>query len=110
MPGRDRTGPAGMGPMSGRGAGFCAGTGRTRYEMTANGRGYGMGCGRGWRNRFYATGMPGWMRFGAMAAEAPIPNPVMEKQSLKHQADALQAQLDAIQKRLAEIDKDTTTA
>ncbi|MFW5971797.1 MAG: DUF5320 domain-containing protein, partial [Desulfovermiculus sp.] len=25
MPGGDRTGPMGMGPMTGRGAGFCAG-------------------------------------------------------------------------------------
>ena len=46
MPGGDRTGPAGMGPMTGRAAGFCAGYGMPGY-MNAGGRGLGMGFGRG---------------------------------------------------------------
>lgn len=68
MPGGDRTGPAGMGPMTGRAAGFCAGYGAHGY-MNAGGRGFGRGGGfggggRGCRNRFYATGLPGWLRGG----------------------------------------------
>lgn len=31
MPRRDRTGPAGMGPMTGRAAGYCAGYGTPGY-------------------------------------------------------------------------------
>jgi hypothetical protein len=47
MPRGDRTGPAGFGPMTGRGSGYCAG-----YSMPgfANpyGRGWGRSGGRGW--------------------------------------------------------------
>jgi hypothetical protein len=63
------------------------------------GRGRG-GGGRGWRHMFHATGLPGWMRFAGYAA----PDPEIEKQALKHQADALQAELDLIKKRLGEIE------
>lgn len=63
---------------------------------------------------FYAAGQPGWMRFGGYAASygypAPYqaPNPEMEKQFLKSQADTLQAEMDAIKKRLADIETGTT--
>jgi len=58
MPGGDGTGPAGMGPMTGRAAGYCV--------YPARGGGYG-GWGRGgWgtRNWYYATGLTGWQRAG----------------------------------------------
>jgi len=126
MPGGDRTGPMGMGPMTGRAAGFCAGSGMPGYANPIAGRGFGMGFGRGrgfggrggggrgWRNMFYATGQPGWMRFGGHAAPYGYPGPYqkpdteMEKQALKSQADALQSELDFIRKRLGEIE--TVTA
>lgn len=72
MPGGDRTGPWGAGPMTGRGAGFCAGYSVPGYMNPAFGRGFGggrgrgfgrgfgMGGGRGWRHQYYATGLPGW--------------------------------------------------
>jgi hypothetical protein len=108
MPGGDRTGPRGMGAMTGRATGYCAGFGVPGYANPIPGRGFGMGFrrgggaqgrgfgggGRGWRNMFYTTGQPGWMRFGGYAAPygypAPYqaPNPEMEKQFLKSQADA----------------------
>jgi len=64
MPGGDRTGPWGMGPMTGRAAGLCAGYGMPGYANPIRGRGFGMGFGgrgggwgrgvggggRGWRN------------------------------------------------------------
>jgi len=72
MPGGDGTGPAGMGPMTGRAAGFCAGYPVPGYMNPVGGRGYfgmgrGGGRGGGWgrRNMFYATGLPGWQRFGS---------------------------------------------
>lgn len=54
MPFGDRTGPLGYGPMTGRGAGFCAGYNMPGY-MNSNvprrgmgwGRGFGRGRGRG---------------------------------------------------------------
>ncbi len=113
-----------MGAMTGRAAGYCAGFGAPGYVNPIPGRGFGMGFGRGggawgrgfggggrgWRNMFYATGQPGWMRFGAYAAPYgypgpyQAPNPEMEKQALKSQADALQTEMDAIRKRLDDIE------
>jgi hypothetical protein len=46
MPRGDRTGPYGDGPMSGRGAGYCAGSPYPGY-VGAYGRGRGPGYGRG---------------------------------------------------------------
>jgi hypothetical protein len=74
----------------------------------AQGRGGGMragrgmqASGRGWRNRFYATGIPMSAYDGRN-----IPAPVDEKQEieiLKNHASALQQQLDAINKRMEEL-------
>jgi hypothetical protein len=50
MPGGDRTGPWGTGPMTGRGLGFCAGYTVPGYIYAGPGRwlrGFGRGLGRG---------------------------------------------------------------
>jgi len=75
MPGGDGTGPAGLGPMTGRAAGYCAGYSVPGYMNPIPGRGYfgrgyfgwgrgfyGRGGARGRRNWYYATGLPGWVR------------------------------------------------
>ena len=59
MPFKDRTGPSGMGPMTGRGAGYCTGfnrpglfswmPGRRCFGLSRRGR----GNGRGFRNSWY---------------------------------------------------------
>ena len=54
MPRGDGTGHMGMGPMTGRARGYCAGFAAPGY--TAN-FGFGMGHGRGFRRIYYATGM-----------------------------------------------------
>lgn len=120
MPRGDGTGPMGMGAMSGRAAGFCAGFGIPGYANPAPGRGFGMGFGRGrgfggrggggghgWRCMFHATDLPGWMRFGGYAAPYQTPDPNLEKQALKNQAEALQSELDFIKKRLSEFETGT---
>ena len=104
MPGGDRTGPMGMGPMTGRGAGFCTGFAVPGY---ANPIGYGFGCGRGrgFRRMFYATGLPGWARFGAQNVyEAYFASDADEKEFLKRQAKFLENQLDDVKKRLDELE------
>jgi hypothetical protein len=117
MPRGDATGPTGMGPMTGRKAGYCAGFGMPGYSNNAGGRKFGMGfgrgagvCGRGgrgggfgFRNRFIATGLTS---FGGIFA-APYQNadPETEKQALNYQAAALQSEMDAIKKRLDELNK-----
>ena len=88
MPGGDRTGPMGMGAMTRtRGRilrGFWnAGIRESRSGAWLRdgfrtgprrlGRGFG-GGGRGWRHMFYATGLPGWMRFGGYAAPYGYPH------------------------------------
>ena len=92
MPRGDRTGPWGAGPMTGRGAGYCAGYGAPGYMNPVGGRGYGLGFGRGWggrfggggwgyRHQFYATGLPGWARAGYAPASGPAPAAPTEPQA-----------------------------
>ena len=51
MPSGDKTGPSGLGPMTGRAAGYCAGTPVPGFmnPMRGYGRGGGRGRGRGLR-------------------------------------------------------------
>ena len=106
MPRGDRTGPLGMGPKTGRAAGFCAGNDRPGFMNPAGGgmgvgrgAGGGGGRGRGRRNMFLATGLPGWQRFGA----APAVAPETETQLLREQVSALQAGLETVLRRLEEL-------
>jgi len=123
MPRGDGTGPMGMGAMTGRMAGYCAGSEVPGNANPVPGRGFGMGIGRGrgawcrgfggggrgWLNMFSATARPGWMRFGGYAASYQKPDPEMEKQALKSEAEALQTELNFIKKRLGEIEKGSMT-
>ena len=124
MPAGDRTGPLGMGPRTGRGAGYCGGYDAPGWVNPAPGamRGYGYGrgwrahrTGRGWRHRnwYHATGVPGWARFGDGPAWGPTsaweagpyagPAPEQEVEFLRRQAEMLQHELDAIARRVEEL-------
>jgi hypothetical protein len=112
MPYGDRTGPQGLGPMTGRGAGYCAGSSMPGYMNPGYGRGGGRG--RGYRHWFYATGMPGWARagYGAPAYNGPAGYPYMpemtakdEMNMLRDQAKMLQDQLKDIQERISTLEK-----
>ena len=117
MPGGDGTGPAGLGSMTGRGAGYCAGyeaPGFTSARGPWSG-GRGRGGGRwGRRNGFYTTGLTGWQRpaygypggpYGMPygAPFAPTPTRKQELNELKGQAEDLEDALDGIRKRIEEI-------
>ena len=126
MPAGDGTGPRGMGPMTGRGAGYCVGYDVPGYASPMPGRGFGMGWGRGrawgggrgggrgWRHQYYATGMPRYgyaPAWGAppAAAYGPYavpPTPEQETEFLKAQAEGLKEQLDAISQRIAELEQE----
>jgi hypothetical protein len=65
MPRGDRTGPEGLGPMTGRAAGYCTGNDMPGFANFYPGRGFGRGLGlgrgfqRGFRwNRRYYSGAP----------------------------------------------------
>ena len=128
MPGGDGTGPGGMGPMTGRAAGYCAGYPVPGYMNPVGGRGY-WGGGRGgggWgrRNWFHATGLTGWQRAGmgypAYGAPGAYPTPYgapwpqtapfaapptvqQELDGLKGQAEYLEDALAGINKRIEEL-------
>jgi len=115
MPWGDGTGPAGMGPMTGRGAGYCAGYSVPGYMNPYGGRfGGGFGWGRG-RGRFWGAGYgapyaaPPARAFGAPNAYGagfygPAYSAEQEKQILESQVKALGEQLEAAKKRLGEIE------
>ena len=97
MPGGNGTGPAGMGPMTGRGAGYCAG-----YANAVSGRGFfgfGRGCGRGFGR---ARGRYGFRAFD-QGHFNQVSAPQHELDSLKNQAQHLEDALDGIKNRMAEL-------
>jgi len=114
MPFGNGMGPAGMGPMSGRGAGFCAGYGVPGYlnhwsglGAPGAGLGFGRGRGRGHRNMYWATGLTGWQRAG-MGVQ-----PQLYQSSAEQELSALQGQLKAMeqgigqnQERIRELERE----
>lgn len=105
MPKGDGTGPMGMGRMTGRGAGFCAGFTAPGYANYAGFAG-GLGCGRGFRRMFYATGLPGWARLGYPAYAGTYEPALGEKERLSRQAELLESQLEQVKKRLSSFKED----
>jgi hypothetical protein len=120
MPRGDGTGPAGMGPMTGRAAGFCVGYSVPGYMNPIGARGFGgrgrgfrgRGGGRGWRNWFYATGLPGWVRAGQatwtgvpFGPALPTIEPEQELAGLQQQAKYFRNTLEEISKRIEELEK-----
>jgi len=122
MPGRDRTGPIGRGPLSGRGLGDCGGYDVAEYTNQAPGRGFGMGWGGGrgygWGGgRGYGWGggrRRGYRFYDPMARgslpyyEPQIPphDEETEAKLLREQATRLQDALDQIEKRLGDLEKE----
>lgn len=125
MPRGNGTGPAGLGPMTGRAAGYCAGYPVPGYMNPIGGRGFrgrGGGRGRGYRNWFYATGWPGWVRAGlgypawgapqypyASYAQPAAPTMTADQElaGLKQQAEYFQDALDEISKRIEQLEAES---
>lgn len=59
MPGGDGTGPQGMGPLTGRGTGFCNESDKPVYKsyISGGGMGFGRGSGRGLRRVLWYGGL-----------------------------------------------------
>ena len=121
MPYGDRTGPMGAGPMTGRRAGYCAGFDRPGSMNPGRGFGFGMGRGggfgghgRGWRNQYWATGLPGWARGGRLFGPETYPPPYAaeipreeELRTLKSQSNILENNLSELKKRITELEGST---
>ncbi|MBN2233094.1 MAG: DUF5320 family protein [Deltaproteobacteria bacterium] len=105
MPGFDGTGPAGGGPMTGGGRGYC-GQGRGYGYGYGMGYGRGMGYGGGWgRGRGYGRGYaPGGAWGGPGYYPPAAPTPDQERQALSAEAQNLRQALSDIERRLAELE------
>lgn len=100
MPRRDGSGPAGQGPITGRGLGNCTGVQNTVYGY---GRGLGMGMGPGMgRGAGYGRG------FGRFYAAAPAPVAyASQKDFLTAQQDDLKNRLEIINSQLNNLAEDS---
>jgi hypothetical protein len=125
MPGGNGTGPQGMGPMSGRAAGYCAGYAGPGFANPVGGRGNGFGRGggrggggrggggrggggQGWRHRFYATGLPGWQRaVPPQVNEGAPPSSDEEISTLRLQVEQYEAALQEMRQRMERLEQDT---
>ncbi|MDZ7860782.1 MAG: DUF5320 domain-containing protein [Candidatus Krumholzibacteriota bacterium] len=117
MPGGDRRGPDGYGPMTGRSAGYCAGYNMPGFMNRSvgggfrGGGGFGRGGGRGF-GRGYGYGGRGfrWNNsfYGAPYAAPPAPAATKEQEMeyLSEQADYLKENLQNITKRIEELEKE----
>jgi len=117
MPGFDRTGPMGAGPMTGGRRGLCGGShGRPLNMGYAYGYGYGGGRGMGFRRGYggYGRGRGfGSRRYGGYPTPPAFgPTDPMssadEMAMLQAEANAMKASLESIQNRIAEIEKDAS--
>lgn len=93
MPGGDRTGPMGMGPMTGRRAGICAGysyPGCAPYSAGYRGRAF--------RRRYFRYGASQWTNPPHMGYEKV--QPIDEREYLVNQAEILEKELQEIKARL----------
>ena len=123
MPVGDRTGPLGFGPMTGRGAGYCAGYPVPGYANAWGGR-FGAGFGRGWgrgfgRGRGFRRGAylgyPGYAgippAYPYYCATYPYPyqgtmDAKQEMDLLQSEAEDIKAELEAVNTRIAELKKE----
>jgi len=124
MPYGDRTGPWGLGPMTGRRAGYCAGYPMPGYMNPyvpgfGRGRGFGFGWGRGrgfrwfWRRTLYVP-PPAYYPYPDYPYRGPgyypdryaPPTRADEMAYLEDLAESLERELSAIRKRLDELSKE----
>ncbi|OYT44383.1 hypothetical protein B6U90_05435 [Thermoplasmatales archaeon ex4484_6] len=99
MPGGDRTGPEGRGPMTGRRLGYC--TGGTPPGYGAGGYGWGRGGGRGFgRGRGMGYGRGFWRIF---PENDPIPR--VERQTSEDEKAELKALRDRVRSLEEELQR-----
>ena len=93
MPRGDGTGPAGQGPRTGRGRGYCAGFSAPGFMNSGFGR-FGRGFGRG---GFWSAGF-----FQPTTQSQPVTE-ADEKKVLQEDLEILKEEMKEVEKRLKEI-------
>ena len=106
MPGLNKTGPRGMGPMTGGGRGLCNSRGARQVNQ---GYGFGFrgsspswpyaGRGRGGLPRCWYPGLTG-------GTSAPNISPEQELDMLKSQSQSMREQLEQLENRMKELGKE----
>jgi len=98
MPRGNKTGPAGQGPLTGRGRGYCAGYNQPGFMTPGfgGGRGWGRGLGRGFGRRDF------W-GYGPYQPYQPQITKKEEKEILEDEVTDLEEELKAIKARLTEL-------
>ena len=113
MPAGDRSGPRGLGPMTGRGMGYCRDHVEPDYANPRAGRGFGMGWGGGRGGGFGFGRGGGWGRgfgrgrgWGLGFGYYPQSAAYADEAFLRAESTRLKQQIDEIEKRLAEFEKE----
>lgn len=111
MPAGNGTGPMGLGPMTGRAAGYCAGFGRPGFTTPQPGRrmGFGFRGGRGRRQRGFRCGPwsgppAGFGTWGPPAAQYFGPGPQEEREMLQGRIEYLENTLSELKQQLSELE------
>ena len=112
MPGGDRTGPWGLGPRTGRAAGYCVGYNMPGYTNPRYGRDLGRGKGRGFGGRGRGFGWRGVYPYPAPYYPEIYPEPSKEEEKvyLEDLVKSLEEEIKMIQQRLQELSKEKKEA
>lgn len=109
MPRGDGTGPMGMGPMTGRALGYCAGAGGPGAVGLGRGRASGRGFGR---RLMRGPGTCFWTRRWASSAALSSAWQISREEELEYlrgQAGVLQQELDAISGRIGRLEAEAAS-
>jgi len=111
MPGGDRTGPWGLGPRTGRSAGYCTGSNMPGYANPGFGCGFGFGRGRG---RGFGRGFRGRGMYPYHVPYYPETYPESSKEEekayLENVVKGLEEEMKIIRERLQELSKEKKEA
>jgi hypothetical protein len=114
MPGGDRTGPLGHGPMTGRSLGYCTGKNMYGYMSPSYGRGFGRGQGRGFARGFRGRGRGfgrGYDDYDYRPQQSYTNEPYQptkdeEKKYLENMVKSLEEEIKLIQEKLQQLTKE----
>ena len=110
----DGTGPKGLGPKTGRGAGYCTGNSIPGYQNTTVprlglGRTDSQGRGGRYRTIYNTTGLTRWQRNATSLPAANSPQTMTQEQrlnQLKEQAEILKNQLENIISQIKKMESE----
>jgi len=109
MPRGDRTGPSGLGSLTGRATGYCTGYSTPGFmnPTPGFGRGRGRGYGRGW-GRDYGRG---WWKYKSVPmrplyADIPVYRPVIKTPSPEQEVAALENYQKELEAEKADLEQE----